>query len=201
VAWFSIIIWPKFQLTNTSLNDGPFFTMIALGISGMANIPFMAIVAVLIPLLIGMLLGNLDEDIRELCVKGLPIIIPFNGFALGAGMNLMDVVKAGVPGIILGLISLIFTGFVCYWVYNWFFGRKKKTAVGMAVGNTAGNAVATPGAIGAVDPALAPFATMATAQVAAACVVTALLCPLLTTYMHNRLRKKEEMQKNVIEAV
>lgn len=178
-----------------ALNDGPFFTMIALGLTGMAAIPFMSIVAVLIPLLIGMLLGNLDEDIRDLCVKGLPIIIPFNGFALGAGMNLMDVVKAGVPGIILGLVSLLTTGFVCYWVYNLFFGRKQKTAVGMAVGNTAGNAVATPAMLGAVDPILAPFAVMATAQVAAACVVTALLCPLLTTYMHKRIQKKQAMNE------
>ena len=73
--------------------------MIALGLTGMADIPFMSIVAVLVPLGLGMLLGNLDEDVRELCEKGMPIIIPFNGFCLGAGMNLMDVINAGVPGI------------------------------------------------------------------------------------------------------
>lgn len=174
-----------------SLNDGPFFTMLALGVSGLATIPFMSIVAVIIPLLLGMLLGNLDEDIRDMCAKGLPIIIPFNGFALGAGMNLMDVVRAGIPGIILGLVSLLTTGFICYWVYNFFFGRKKKTAVGAGVGNTAGNAVATPPAIAAADPSMAAIATVATAQVAAACVVTAILCPLLTTYLHNRIQKKE----------
>lgn len=176
-----------------SLNDGPFFTMIALGLTGMAAIPFMSIVAVLVPLLLGMLLGNLDEDIRSLCEKGMPLIIPFNGFALGAGMNLMDVVRAGIPGIILGLVSMISTGFICYWVYNWFFGRKRKTAVGAAVGNTAGNAVATPAAIGLADPSLAQYASVATAQVAAACVITAILCPLLTTYLDKRLRKKEGM--------
>lgn len=174
-----------------SLNDGPFFTMIALGLTGMADIPFMSIVAVLVPLLLGMLLGNIDDDVRNLCERGMPLIVPFNGFCLGAGMNLMDVVRAGVPGIILGLVSLISTGFVCYWVYNLFFGRKRKTAVGAGVGNTAGNAVATPPAIGAADPTLAPYATAATAQVAAACVITALLCPLLTAWLNKRIQKKE----------
>ncbi len=182
-----------------ALNDGPFFTMIALGVSGLANIPFMAIVAVLVPLLLGMLLGNLDEDIRTLCENGLPIIIPFNGFALGAGMNLMDVVKAGIPGIILGLVSLLTTGLICFWVYNLFFGKEKKTAVGAAVGNTAGNAVATPPAIGNADPSLAMYAPMATAQVAAACVVTAILCPLFTTYLHNKLREKEKRKELSLE--
>lgn len=172
------------------LDDGPFFTMIALGAAGMATIPFIDMVAVVIPLLLGLILGNLDEDIRDLCEKGTPLVIPFNGFVLGAGMNLRDVVKAGIPGVILGLISLIATGFFCYWVYNLFFGRKKKTAVGFGVGNTAGNAVVTPAAIGQSDPSWAPYATGATAQVAAACVVTSILCPLITTFLHKRIQQK-----------
>ncbi len=173
-----------------SLNDGPFFTMIALGMSGMADIPFRAIIAVLIPLLLGMLLGNLDEDVNKLCANAMPFIIPFNGFTLGAGMNLKDVVIAGVPGIILGLVSLISTGFVCYWAYNLFFGRKRKSAVGAGLGTTAGNAVAVPPALGETDPALAPYAQTAAAQVAAACVITALLCPLFTAWMNSRIEKK-----------
>lgn len=172
------------------LDDGPFFTMIALGAAGMATIPFIDMVAVVIPLILGLILGNLDEDIREVCEKGTPLVIPFNGFVLGATMNLADVVKAGIPGIILGLISLVFTGFVSYWVFNLFFGRKRRTAVGLGVANTAGNAVVTPNAIGQSDPAWAPYAAGATAQVAAACVVTSVLCPLVTTYVHSRLEKR-----------
>ncbi|MFZ2257742.1 MAG: 2-keto-3-deoxygluconate permease [Clostridiaceae bacterium] len=142
--------------------------------------------AVVIPLI----LGNLDDDIRDICEKGTPLVIPFNGFVLGATMNLADVVKAGVPGIILGLISLVFTGFVSYWVFNLVFGRKRRTAVGLGVANTAGNAVVTPKAIGTSDPTWAPYAAGATAQVAAACVVTSVLCPLVTTYVHSKLQKR-----------
>lgn len=173
------------------LKDGPFFTMLAFGAAGMATIPFMDMLAVIIPLLLGLILGNLDDDIRQLCQKGTPLVIPFNGFVLGAGMNLRDVVQAGIPGVILGIISLVVTGYFCYWIYNLFFGRKKKTAVGFAIGSTAGTAVVTPAAIGAVDPSWAPFVAGATAQVAAASIVTFILCPLVTVYLHKKIQQKQ----------
>ena len=84
-----------------SLNDGPFLTMIALG-----SIPALDIVAAIIPLIIGMILGNLDSDFRDLLSKGLNMILPVNGFVFGANMSLITIAKAGVPGILLGLITV-----------------------------------------------------------------------------------------------
>ena len=98
-----------------SLNDGPFLTMIALGTTGLASIPALDIVAAIIPLIIGMILGNLDSDFRDLLSKGLNMILPVNGFVFGANMSLITIAKAGVPGILLGLITVII-----YWRFNLF---------------------------------------------------------------------------------
>ena len=108
-----------------SLNDGPFLTMIALGTTGLASIPVLSIVAAIIPLIIGMILGNLDSDFRDLLSKGLNMILPVNGFVFGANMSLVDIAKAGVPGILLGLITVFSTGVLTYIISSeWFCIRR-----------------------------------------------------------------------------
>lgn len=160
-----------------SLNDGPFFTMIILGATGLADIPVLSLIAAVVPIVVGFILGNLDEDIRVMLEKGVTMVVPFCAFALGASMNLLTIVQAGFSGILLGLLCVAVTGLGTYLIYNVLL--KKKGAIGAAVGTTAGNAIATPSAIAAADTTLVPFVAAATTQIAAAVIITALLCPLL----------------------
>jgi 2-keto-3-deoxygluconate permease len=170
-----------------SIKDGPFFTLVALGASGLAQIPFMALVAVLVPIIIGMILGNIDPEMRKFLGSSKLLLIPFFSFPLGAGMNLSTIVKAGGPGIILVIIAA-FTGIGAYVLLKLF---KEEPIIGLATGSTAGNAVATPLAVAAADPALAAVATMATAQVAAACVVSAIICPFVVSYAYKWFEKRK----------
>lgn len=163
-----------------ALNDGPLFTLIALGASGLANVPFMALVATVIPIIVGMIIGNLDKEMQTFLEPAGNILIPFVGLTLGAGINLSNVVKGGVPGIILGLITVFVGG--CFIVFcDKIIGRRPGYA-GWAVATTAGNAVAVPAAVGLIDPAWAPYVGEATTQVAASVVVTAILVPLMTNW-------------------
>lgn len=170
-----------------SLNDGPFFTMLAFGISGLANIPFIAFIAVLIPILVGFILGNLDEDMRKFLANGQTLLIPFFAFPLGAALDFRTIIKAGLPGLVLGVIVVVVTGFGGY-LSTALFGKKK--AVGAAIGTTAGNAVGTPAALALADPALQPLVASSTAQIAAAVIVTAILCPLLVSYLDKKDKAK-----------
>ncbi len=163
-----------------ALNDGPFFTLVALGASGLANIPIMSLVAAIIPVALGMVIGNLDHGMRDIFAPMGTAIIPLIGFALGTGINLMNIVKGGVSGILLGLIT-VFVGGAFIVLCDRFISRRPGYA-GWAVATTAGNAVAVPAAVALVDPTLETVAATATVQVAASVVISCILVPIITNW-------------------
>ncbi|MDI3363925.1 2-keto-3-deoxygluconate permease [Pantoea sp. V108_6] len=163
-----------------SLNDGPVLTMIALGAAGMANIPFMSVVVVIVPMLLGMLLGNLDPKMRDFLSQGGPILIPFFAFALGASIDFAMLLKGGLAGIVLGGLTTLVGGFFNIKVDRLLGGSG---IAGAAASSTAGNAVATPVAIAHADPALADVVASATPLVATSVIVTAILTPMLTSWV------------------
>lgn len=163
-----------------SLNDGPLFTMIALGASGLANIPLMALNATVLPVIIGMILGNIDIEFRKFMEPAGAILIPFVGLTLGAGIDLMNIVRGGLPGILLGIVTCFVGGSFIVLCDRKISGRPGYA--GWAVATTAGNAVAVPAVIGLVDPSWAPYVGVATAQVAASTVFTAIMVPIMCNW-------------------
>lgn len=81
---------------------------------------------------------------------------------------------------------MVWTGLTSYFVYRLLVKRKNRRscAVGAAVGTAAGNSVATPAAIAAVDATWEPYAAIATAQCSAAVIVTAVLTPFVVNWLY-----------------
>ncbi len=179
-----------------SLNDGPFFTLMALGMLG-SNFPIIAFIAVLLPIALGMLLGNLDPDIREFLKPGESLPVPFFAFALGAGMNFATFLnpKVVAAGLTLGIMTTLLTGLTGMLVFKIF--REKSLIAPVAEASTAGNAVGTPAAIAAAASVAAGAGMMsaaeaqaykdlveiATLQVSISTMTTAILCPIAVILM------------------
>ena len=104
------------------------------------------------------------------------------------GMDFFTIFKAGASGVLLGILAVVATGMGGYLLLR-LFGYKNALA-GCAEGSVAGNAVATPAALAAIDAAYKPIMNEATAQIAAACIVTALLCPVLVVLMNKYQESK-----------
>lgn len=163
-----------------TINDGPFLTLVAMGASGLANIPLIALVAAIGPLLVGMILGNLDKDIADFLAPLGSILIPFVGFCLGSGIIITNLAIGGASGILLGIICCFIGGAFILFCDRTLGGRPGYAAWGVA--STAGNAVAVPAAVALIDPAWAPYEPVATAQVAAAAIFTAIIVPVITSW-------------------
>lgn len=164
-----------------ALHDGPFLSLILLGVTGLAFIPFISLWAAVLPIVVGFILGNLDEDIRKFCKPGIKLMIPFSGFTIGAGINFSTVAKSGVKGIVLGLIVFGLSAIVCIFADK--FINRRPGYAGAAVTSIAGNTLANPTAIAAIIPAYQPYVEIATTQMAAAVVLLILLVPPFTGYI------------------
>ena len=183
-----------------SLESGPFLTMVTLGMAGLAAFPWQAMLGAILPLLIGMAMGNLDREMRGFLGKIAPGLIPFFAFGLGASLDLSKVWSAGLLGVGVGVAVVAVTGIALFFVDCLTGGTG---VAGVAAASTAGNAAAVPAIIAAANPVYADAAQSATILVAAAVVITAVMVPLVTAFVAAKFgtMKGEEEPANQENAV
>jgi len=179
-----------------SIETGPFLTMLIFVGTGLANIPWLTMVSVIAPIFVGAILGNLDSDIRDFFGSHEPIIVPFMAFTLGQNINLRSVLTAGLPGVVLGIVVFVVTGFCCI------VADKLLGGSGVAgAASTAGNSAAVPQAVALADRSYVGVAPAATVQVAASVIVTAILTPLLTAWMFRKVERERAAKAAALEGV
>lgn len=161
-----------------NINSGPTLTLLALGVTGNENLDAIEFLSLLLPLFIGMILGNIDYHIKEATVSGTNLILPLLGFVLGASIDLYSVFEAGLTGLYLYVLVLIITGPVSIWLDH--IVLKKPGYAAMSTISVAGNAIAVPAVIGQVDTTFAPYVHLAMVQISGAVIFSAIFTPILT---------------------
>jgi 2-keto-3-deoxygluconate permease len=168
------------------LESGPFLTMLSLGAVGLSAFPWQTLVGAILPLAVGMLLGNLDPDLRAFLSNGATMLIPFFAFALGCTLNLHRVWEAGLLGLALGVFLVVICG-ACLLLIDRLIGGNG--TAGIAASTTAGNAAAVPLLVAIANPRYADAAAPATILVGASVIVSSLLIPPLTAWWHSRVTR------------
>ena len=177
----------KGAVAITSLSVGPTVTMIALSSAGLASISVWSIVGSILPLIIGIALGNLSAWFKKTLSAGVTPSIIVVGFALGCGMSIQQLFQGGLSGILLGLVTVFVVGGITVLADKLTGGSG---IAGAAISSTAASGVSNPGALAAVDPAYAAVAPIATAQVAASVLITSFLTPMLTSFVAKQKDRK-----------
>jgi 2-keto-3-deoxygluconate permease len=176
--------------TVMTLESGPFLTMVSLGVAGLSSFPGQMLVGAILPLAVGMLLGNLDHEMRNFLSQGVAVLIPFFAFAIGCTLDLHRVADAGLLGAALGVALVLVSG-TCLIIVDRFVGGDG--TAGIAAATTAGNAAAVPMLVAIANPKYAAAAASATVLVAACVIVSSLLVPPLTALWRTCITRQQEM--------
>ncbi|OYV32080.1 MAG: hypothetical protein B7Z81_13320 [Acidocella sp. 20-61-6] len=158
---------------------------VRLGVAGLAAFPWPTLVGAILPLAVGIILGNLDRELKEFLGRATAVLIPFFAFALGCTLNLTMVWRAGLLGLALGVAVVLVSGAVMLLADRITGGNG---TAGVAAATTAGNAAAVPAIVASANHAYAAAAGPATVLVAACVIVTSLVVPVLTAWWAGRVQ-------------
>ena len=151
------------------------------GQSGFGEAQVMQIISLIIPFVLGMVLGNLDEDIRKVFAGGNAIILPFLGFEFGSTINLIDAFKMITQGLLLSLIYFIVVITPSYIFERAVLHRPGYASV--ASGSLAGVALVIPSMAAASNAAFQPYVDSTVAVLAFVLAVTNILCPFMVKFI------------------
>lgn len=151
------------------------------GTSGFGEAQVMQIISLIIPFILGMVLGNLDEDIRKVFAGGNAIILPFLGFEFGSTINLINAFKMIPQGLLLSIVYFIIVIIPFYLFERTVLHRPGYASV--ASGSLAGVVLVIPSMAATSNAAFEPYVTSAVAVLAFVLAVTNILCPFMVKFI------------------
>lgn len=145
------------------------------------GIDFKIIIANLFPFILGMILGNLDDDFKRLYAPATGILLPFMGICFGSSINLVVALKSGVSGIILTVVFYLINLLPLLLIDRKVLKRPGYAAIAMA--SVAGLSISVPSLAAEISNAYTPFINTAVSQIALASVITSIITPMIIKYI------------------
>lgn len=171
----------------------PAYPMMVYGISQAAPIDWTPILSTLVPIILGMLVGNLDKDMSKFLAPGVAVMTPLMGWSFGSSINLIDALQAGPQGILMTLVFYLAMLPILLFVEIKILKDDGISTIAMS--SIAGMSVSVPAIMAATNPEIAPFVGEATAQITFGVVLTSILTPIIASKLD--IIKHPEHKKHV----
>ena len=154
----------------------PCFPLLVLAAASGGGFNWLEIVTVIVPFVLGMIMGNLDPHFSKVYAATTPIALPFMGCCFGGSLNLIAAVQAGISGVMLAAKFLVIH--VVLMVGTDRIVNRRPGYAAAAWCSVAGIAMTVPSMLG--GGAYDQLAAAASAQIALCVIVTSLVSPFIT---------------------
>ena len=151
---------------------------------GFSGIEWTPIISIFLPLVIGIILGNLDPEFGKVFGPVMPAALMLLGWLLGQGMDMFEAIRSGISGIIVTIIFMVLSMPLMYFIDKKIL--KYDGLAGVSIATVAGMSTAVPATVGAAIPAVAGDVTSATAQVLMAAIITSILAPIIVDKLYQK---------------
>ncbi|WP_161878198.1 2-keto-3-deoxygluconate permease [Alkalibacterium sp. MB6] len=153
------------------------------------NVDWTPVLSILIPLILGIIVGNIDRGFYKLFGPAIGGLLPILGWNLGQGLNIIEAVRAGIPGLILTLIYIIASSIL---VITDRMVLKNDGLYGLSLVTVAGLTTSVPALIAHSYPPLQPYVSAATAQILFAVIITCVGAPIVIAKWNDHMIKTGE---------
>ena len=151
----------------------PVWSVLVFNMSSGAKPNWMTAINVLVPFVLGMILGNLDPDFVKFIRPASVICLPLMGFAFGSAINLRTALKASIQGVVLA-VFIFAVNFVVMYLFADRLILKRPGWFGASLCATTG--------VAAMDPALMAAGNKAYSAYVAGAIPLIAMVFLLTTF-------------------
>ena len=130
-------------------------------------------------------MGNIDKGFCKFLGKSQKYILPFLGFSIGAGIDLSTIIKGGVGGFILSILTVL-SGFLISLPADIFINKRPGWA-GLSIYTAAGNAIIVPALVADLDSSWKSIEGLAQAQLGTVVILSTILVPIVVALWNKKV--------------
>lgn len=155
----------------------PAFSILIFSLSKSSTIDWTLLISILIPLIFGLIIGNLDRQMAEFFYPAITIITPIMGWSFGPGINIINAFEASFQGIFLSILFYLLILPILFFYERKILKENGMTSLGIS--SIAGVSTSVPEILASSDQSLVGFSQSATSQLAMGVLITSIITPIL----------------------